>query len=120
MIVTGNEDGLAKLYADVDGTVPGLLLRGMSGREVESVFIEFATATARVAGRYIPTLLIFDGCPLILFPGIFESYSHHLLDPDNQFQTIMCIPSQNINLDSLRWKGWEVIRTVGHKPNIIV
>jgi len=115
-----SEDGLTQLYADVDGTVPGLPLRLLSGRETESIFMEFATAAARVSGRYTPTLLILDGCPLILFDGIFDFYSHHLLDPDNQFQTIMCIPSRNLDLDSLRWKGWEVMRTSGRIPQIVV
>jgi len=115
-----SETGVMRLYADVHGTAPGLTLRALSGREVERVFMEFATAAARVAGRYTPTLLILDGYPLILFSGIFEFYSHHLLDPENQFQTIMCIPSQALDLDALRWKGWEVMRTSGRRPSIAV
>ena len=108
------------LYADVDGTAPGLSLRGLSGREIERVFMEFATAAARVSGRYAPTLLMLDGCPAILFEGVFDFYSHHLLDPENQFQTVMCIPSRELDLDALRWKGWEVIRTAGRPPSIAV
>jgi hypothetical protein len=115
-----NEGGRYYLYADVDGTAPGLQLRDLSSRETERIFIEFATAAARVSGRYAPTVLILDGCPLILFKGIFDFYSHHLLDPENQFQTIMCIPTQSLNLDALRWKGWEVIRTSGTSPNISI
>jgi hypothetical protein len=114
------EDGVNTLYADVDGTVPGLSLRSLSGRETERVFLEFATAAARVSGRHAPTLLILDGCPLIIFEGLFDFYSHHLLDPDNQFQTMLCIPSRRLDLDSLKWKGWEVIRTVGQKGAISV
>jgi hypothetical protein len=114
------EDGLMRLVADVDGTVPGLR-RGMLSRgKVEQVFLEFATAAARVSGRYAPTLLILDGCPLFLYEGIFDYYSHHFLDPDNQFQTIMCIPSRELDLDALRWKGWEVVRTIGCRPEIAI
>src|SRR5262249_31379247 len=107
------EDGVHILYADVDGTVPDLPLGALSGREAERVIIEFATAAARVSGRYGPTLLILDGCPALFFDGIFSYYSHHLLDPENQFQTIMCIPSRDLDLDAVRWCGWEVIRMVG-------
>jgi hypothetical protein len=82
--------------------------------------MEFATAAARVSGRYTPTVLILDGCPSIIFEGFFDFYSHHLLDPDNQFQTFMCIPSRNLDLDRVRWNGWEVIRTVGSFKDIVV
>ena len=75
------EDAKEILFADVDGTVPGLPLENLSGRETERVFLEFVTAAARVSGRYHPTLLILDGCPSILFERIFEFYSHHFLDP---------------------------------------
>ncbi len=115
-----NKDGKRTLYSDVDGTVPGLPLRSLSGRETERVFMEFATAAARVSGRYAPTMLVLDGCPLILFEGFFEFYSHHLLDPDNQFQTLMCIPSRQLNLDKVRWNGWEVLRTSGTVGDIVV
>lgn len=103
-------EGQLRLLLDCDGTPPGLSLGALSGREKERVMIEFVTAAARVSGRHFPTLLILDGCPLILFEGLFDFYSHHLLDPDNQFQTIMCIPTQNLNLDAVTWKGWEVVR----------
>jgi hypothetical protein len=104
----------------VEGTVPGLPLGALSGRETERVFMEFATAAARVSGRYTPTMLILDGCPLMLFESFFDFYSHHLLDPDNQFQTFMCIPSRELDLDRVRWNGWEVIRTIGSSKDIII
>ncbi len=115
-----NEQGKRTLYSDVDGTLPGLPLRDLSGRETERVFMEFATAAARVSGRYTPTMLILDGCPIILFEGFFDFYSHHLLDPDNQFQTLMCIPSTELDLDRVRWNGWEVIRTIGFGKDILI
>ena len=112
------EDGKTVMHADVDGTVPGLPLCAMSGRETERIFIEFITAAARASGRHCPTLLILDGCPSILFDGIFDFYSHHWLDPSNQFQTIMCIPTRTLDLDALRWQGWEVMRTDGKRPEV--
>ncbi|MBZ5666664.1 MAG: hypothetical protein LAO30_18885 [Acidobacteriia bacterium] len=115
-----NKHGNRILYSDVDGTVPGLPLRSLSGRETERIFMEFATAAARVSGRYTPTILILDGCPLILFEGFFEFYSHHFLDPDNQFQTFMCIPSRELNLDKVNCNVWELIRTSGKFDNIIL
>ncbi|MGE3637378.1 MAG: hypothetical protein AB7G28_02385 [Pirellulales bacterium] len=111
-------EGKETLCADVDGTVPGLPLSLLSGRETERVFIEFATAAARVSGRFHPTLLILDGCPTIVFEGFFKFYSHHFLDSTNQFQTIMCIPSRELDLDAVQWDGWEVIRTVGREPEV--
>ena len=104
------EEGLKVLMLDARGTSPGLPLRMLSGREMERVMIEFITAAARVCGRYSPTCLVFDGCPSIFFEGIFEYYSHHLLDPENQFQTIMCIPSRELDLNAVFWNGWEVVR----------
>lgn len=106
------------LRADVDGTAPDLLLEMLSGREVERVLMEFVTAAARFSGRYVPTLLILDGTLTTLFEGIFDFYSHHLLDPENPFQTIICIPSQDLDLDAIRWRGWEVIRTYGKAPEV--
>lgn len=108
------------LIADVHGTVPGLPLRSLSGREVERILIELATAAARLSGRYCPTLLILDGCVSILFEGFFEFYSKHFLDPINQFQTLLCIPERTLDMDSVRWNGWQVIRTGGERPHVTI
>src|SRR5690348_1343729 len=88
-------EGGITLCADVEGTVPGLPLHALSYTETEMVFIEFATAIARISGRYVPTILVLDGCPVMPFLGMFDFYSHHFLDAANQFQTIMCIHSAN-------------------------
>lgn len=104
------DEGRTVLILDSDGSPPQLPLGALSGREIERVLLEFITAAARSTGRYFPTLLVLDGCPTILFDGWFEFYSHHLLDPENQFQTIMCIPSQSLDLEAVRWNGWEVVR----------
>ncbi|SPF54591.1 hypothetical protein SBA4_6510002 [Candidatus Sulfopaludibacter sp. SbA4] len=115
-----DEDGRLNLHLDLDGTVPELPLRSLSTREIDRVFIELATAAARVSGQHTPTLLILDGCPRIVFEGFFDFYSHHFLDPENHFQALMCIPSTDIDLENLRWCGWELIQTVGKKPNVTI
>ncbi len=112
------EDGKTNLYCDVEGNAPGLSLNLISGSGVESVLFEFATAAARVCGKYIPTLLILDGCPIVNLDRFFDNYTSHLLDPVNQYQTIMCIPARKLDLNSLKWKGWEVIRTKGNRPSV--
>jgi hypothetical protein len=114
------EQDTTTLFVDLDGTRPGASVQDLSGSEKETILIEFATAAARASGRYCPTLLILDGCPLILFKGIFDFYSHHLLDAENQFQTIMCVPSPKLDLDALFWKGWEVVRfeSVGNRTRL--
>lgn len=108
------------LRADIQGTAPGLTLRGLSGREAESVLLELATAAARLSGKYCPTLLVIDESVSLVFEGFFDFYSHHLLDPVNQFQTLMCIAERNLDLDNVKWNGWQVIRTNGKAPNVML
>jgi hypothetical protein len=111
-----DEDGDTVLLSDVEGTAPGLSLRALSSGESERVMLELVTAAARLSGRYSPTLLVLDEFPSIIFKEFFEYYSHHLLDPGNQFQTFMCIPERDLDLDGVRWNGWEVVRTEGSPP----
>jgi hypothetical protein len=112
-------EGGVQLRADVAGTRPGLPFRALSGREQDRVVIEFATAAARTFGRSSPTVLVIDFAPM-LWDGWFDFFSHHLLDPENQFQTIMCIPEYTLNLNAVRWNGWEVIRTKGTPPEVVL
>lgn len=106
------------LVADVVGTHPGLPLRCLAGREIERVVVELATAAARLSGKYCPTLLILDNTVSIFFDGFFEFYSRHFLDPLNQFQTLLCIPERDLDLENVKWNGWQVIRTLGRPPNV--
>lgn len=115
-----SKDNTRIMYLDVDGTTPGLSFGALSGREQERVFIEFSSALARYCGRYAPTLLLLDGFVSIFFDGWFDYYSHHFLDPDNQFQTILTIPTQDIDLKKVRWNGWQVLRTSGHPPECMI
>lgn len=108
------------LYVDVRGTNKGRRLRLHSGGETVRILIELATAAARLSGRYCPTLLVLDDFVGGVFEEFFDFYSHHFLDPINQFQTLMCIPEQNLDLDRIRWNGWQVIRTSGQPPAVTV
>jgi hypothetical protein len=119
----GDEEEVTKqrlLIADVQGTAPGLSLRALSGRERERIILELATAAARLSGRYCPTLLILDEAISIIFEGFFDFYSRHLLDPMNQFQTLMCIPDRKLDLNHVKWNGWQVIRMEGESPKVSI
>lgn len=116
----GNQLDRYVLLADVIGTVPGLPLRNLSGAECERILLELSTAAARLSGRYCPTLLVLDGSISMIFRNFFDYYSHHLLDPVNQFQTLMCIPDRYLDLDNVQWNGWQVIRTTGKPPNVVL
>lgn len=115
-----DEEGIVRLYADVGGTVPGLTFHMLSGREQERVFIEFATAAARIYARQVPTLLIFDASITVFFENFFEVYANHFNEPHSLFQTIVVIPTRNLNFDKLKWLGWEVVRTNGSLPEITI
>jgi hypothetical protein len=113
-----DESGRSRLRADVHGTARGLAVEQLSAGEGERIVFEFAAAAARVSGRYTPTLLIIDGLGVI--DKFFDVFSDHLLDPDNRFQTIMCMARGVLDLDALQWKGWEVVRMSGQAPMIVM
>lgn len=104
------------MHLDVEGTYPGLTFSALSSGEQEKVFIEILCALARSYGRHGPTLLNLDGFISMFFEGWFDYYSNHFLDPDNQFQTILGIPTQDIDLSKVRWNGWQVLQTHGDPP----
>lgn len=110
------ESGTETLRLDVPGTYPGLSLGSLSGGEKAGVVLEMATAAARLSGRYCPTLLILEEIPAIFLDGFFDNYSHHLLDPLNQFQTLMTLPARDLDLANVQWNGWQVIHTRGQPP----
>lgn len=115
-----DDDGVIRLTADVSGTHPGLSFRMLSGREQERVFIELATAAARAYAQYVPTLLILDACVTIFFDGWFELYANHFNDANSLFQTIVVIPTRDLDIDKIRWLGWEIVRTKGAIPSISI
>lgn len=115
-----NEEGIVCLHADVNGTVPGLSFHALSGSEQESVFIEFATAAARIYAKHTPTLLIIDASVTVFFEKWFEFYANHFNEPNSLFQTIVVIPDQDLNINKLRWLGWEIIRTKGSLTEVVI
>ncbi len=112
------DDQKEVLRLDVKGAHPGLMLNGLSGGEEATVVLELAIAAARLSGRYCPTLLVLEGRPVNILGSFFENYSRHLLDPENQFQTLMSLPERDMNLGEVRWNGWQVIHTQGQRPGL--
>lgn len=91
----------------------------LSGGERSIVWMEFATAAARHMAQFCPTVLVLD-YPFMLSDTWFSFFQRQLLDPINQFQTLMCVPTQKLDLDGVGWLGWEVIRfqsTEGKEPS---
>lgn len=115
-----DEGGILRLHADVNGTVPGLSFHLLSGGEQERVLIEFATAAARVYAKHTPTLLIIDGSVTVFFETWFQFYAKHFSDPNSLFQTIVVIPTTDLDVEKLKWLGWEIVRTRGSIPEITV
>jgi len=115
-----DEDGIIRLYADVRGTAPGLSFHMLSRREQEHVLIELASAASRIYAKYMPTLLIFDGSITIFFKTWFEFYFNHFSDPNSLFQTIVVIPTRDLDVNKLKWLGWEIVRTKGSLPEITI
>lgn len=113
-----DEEGKCRLHVDVEGTHPGLSFRMLSGTEQERVFIELVTSMARAYAKHTPTLLVLDAAVTEFFDGWFEFYANHLNDANSLFQTIVVIPTRDLDTDTLRWLGWEIIRTVGKIPEI--
>jgi len=116
LVFVENDDHIT-LYLDCDGTSPGLAFAGLSGREKERVIIEFAAAYGRLCGKYGPTLVVLDSIATIFFTGWFDFYREHFLSPDCPFQTILTIPTQNLDLEKIRWNGWHILKTTGAPPN---
>ncbi len=113
-----SENDEVHLLVDVDGTIPGLALKRLSGSEQNRVLIEFAIAICRVLGKYQSTLLILDPHMTSFDKTWFEQYSSRLSDPEIPFQTMAVIPSGKLNINDLRWFGWEVIRAKGTPPTV--
>lgn len=111
-----NVDAQYLLKCSVDGTVPNMHFRNLSGREQQRVFIEFACAIARYYSNYSPTILVLDHIA-IYFEEWFEYYKDHFFNSESAFQTIVSIPIQNQNFDKIKWLGWSIVRLNGRAPN---
>jgi hypothetical protein len=114
------EDGRLTLHADVEGTCPGLPFGILSSSEQERVVMEMAIALSRVLGAHSATLLVLDPGMSYLDISWFERYSQRLSSPRNPFQTLAVIPTRKLDLTTLRWLGWEIIRTTNRRPVISI
>lgn len=102
-----NEDGRRTVRLDLAVTIAHLDFEMLSSSEQELVFVELASAMARIYAKFRPTLLILDGYAAQYLSQLFET---QLLDPISQFQTLMCVAMEDYDFDSVRWQGWEMVR----------
>ena len=115
-----DDEGIVRLHADVTGTAPGLAFRCLSGGEQERVILELAIAAASYYAKHMPTLLIIDGSVARFMDVWFKLYTSRFYDPSSLFQTIAVIPSGMVDVGSLKWLGWEVVRTQGLCPRVTI
>lgn len=113
------EDGYC-LHADVIGTSPGLPFRALSASECTRVLMEFAILAADRLAETHPTILILDSGGWHLDTGWLKMYGEILGSPTIGFQTVASIPTQDLDLDEVRWAGWKVIRLEGQPPEVTV
>jgi hypothetical protein len=111
------EDGNV-LHADVKGTHPGLPFRGLSGSECSRVLLEFAILAANRLSETHPTILILDAGGWHLDTGWLKMYGAILTSPTIGFQTVASIPTQDLDLDEVRWAGWKVVSLEGQPPAV--
>jgi len=114
-----DEDGYI-LRADVMGTHPGLTFGGLSSSERQRVLMTLAILAANRFAERQPTLLILDAGAWRLDTASLKLYGEILVSPAMGFQTIAAIPTQDLNLDELRWAGWQVIRLKGQPPGVTI
>jgi len=118
-----DEDGVIRIHADVKGTAPGLALSLLSYGEQQRVFLELAMTAARAYAKHVPTLLILEDAVTALDKEAFKRYAHELADPNSLFQTILVLPvlpATDLDVAELEWLGWEIVRTHGRPPNVVV
>jgi hypothetical protein len=115
-----NKDGGLYLCLDMREDHPGLSFDSLSAGQQECVLIEFAAAAARIYAKHLPTLLIFDGTINNLHESWLKFYIDHFNKPSTLFQTVLVTPIQKLDVDKLKWLGWETIRTKGSLPEIII
>ena len=65
-----------------------------------------------------PTILILDAGGWHLDTGWLKMYGEILASPTIGFQTVASIPTQDLDLDEVRWAGWKVVRLEGQPPAV--
>lgn len=114
------DEGRTNLLLDLKGRrEAGIPFRALSGSEQDAVLVEFATAIARERSAFMPTFLILDSLTSYISNEWFDRFTHHFLDPQNQFQTLITIPdTRQLDLNTIQWNGWEVVKLSGYPPSV--
>jgi hypothetical protein len=82
--------------------------------------MEFSILAADCLSARFPTMLILDSGAWSLDTGWLKMYGEALSSPAIGFQTVASIPTQNLNLDEIRWAGWKVVRLEGKPPEVTI
>ena len=98
-----------------------LNLGGISTSELSEVVTSIAIAFARFSARYMPTLFVLDG----IMAAQLDSNSllatvERLAAPDITFQTILIVPTRQIDHELLTLHGGTMVWLEGKKPNVTI
>ena len=105
------EDGSRRLYADVQGTQPGLPFGFLSHSEQVAVLVRLAAAYANTVGSAAATILLLDGGVFSLDTAHLQAMTEFLLDREQRFQSLVVLPTGRPW--PRPWLGWEFLRLVG-------
>ena len=111
------EDGHEGLLLDLDGTVPGLEFRSLSGSEQCRVVIEFAVEFARFAADEHPTMLIVD-CMGGFDSANFQEYLEFFATQSERFQIVITDRHGNADRLDRDIEGLQIARLRGRESNV--
>ena len=94
------EEGRRMLRTVLDST-PMDDIRGLSSSERGRVLIVLAIATARVAARFVPTLLLLDSFMATFDEKNLSGLAEVLSDSENHFQTVALVPERGPDWEPL-------------------
>ena len=112
-----NRDGHEGLLLDLDGTVPGLEFRSLSGSEQCRVVIEFAVEFARFAADEHPTMLIVD-CMGGFDSANFQEYLEFFATQSERFQIVITDRHGNADRLDRDIEGLQIARLRGRESNV--
>jgi hypothetical protein len=112
------EDGRRRLYADVEGTLPGLRFGSLSHSEQVVVLVRLAAAYGNTVGSVAATILLLDGGVSSLDTDRLRAMAEFLLDKEQRFQSLIVLPTGRTW--PRPWLGWEFVRLVGTTTGVQV
>jgi hypothetical protein len=112
------DGGRHRLYADVQGTIPGLPFGGLSYSEQVVVMIRFAAAYANTVATAAPTILMLDGGVCSLDSRRLKEMTEFLLRTEHRFQSLVVLPTGRTWPKP--WLGWEFARLIGTATGVRV